>query len=361
MTDYSVEVQKDDLATTRLVPLTDLNSISLGDQQVLLQIDKFALTANNITYGVAGDLIGYWQFFPTQEGWGRIPVWGMATVLHSEAQGIEAGQRFYGYFPMSSYLVVDAGRINQRGFVDVVEHRASLPPVYNQYARVTPDNGYPDGFDNHQMVYRPLFTTSFVIDAFLFDNAFFGAKTVILSSASSKTAFGTACQLKQRDGITVIGLTSPGNKNFVESMGLYDGVIGYGEIDTLNKAEAVVFVDMAGNRTVLEQLHRHYDDNMVYSCGVGITHWEDRDGAAPANLPGAKPTMFFAPSQIQKRTQEWGSETFQGRLAEAWDRFLGDVDKWVTINERTGESGMIGTYQLVLNGASPDQSYVVAP
>lgn len=361
MTDYSVEVQKTDLANTRLVPLVDRSTVSLGDQQVLLQIDKFALTANNITYGVAGDMIGYWQFFPAEEGWGRIPVWGIATVLNSEAEGIEPGQRYYGYFPMSSYLVVDAGRVNARGFVDAVEHRASLPPVYNQYSRVTPENGYPAGFDNHQMIYRPLFTTSFVIDDFLFDNDFFGAKTVILSSASSKTAFGTAYQFKQRDGLNVIGLTSPGNKAFVEAMGLYDSVIGYDEISTLDSSEPVVFVDMAGNRSVLEQLHQHYKDNMACSCGVGITHWEDRDGAAPANLPGAKPTMFFAPSQIQKRTQEWGAEAFQGRLAEAWNRFLGDVDDWVNINERVGEEDMIATYLQVLRGASPDQSYVVAP
>ena len=36
--------------------------------QVLLRIDRFALTANNVTYGVAGDQIGYWQFFPPSGG-----------------------------------------------------------------------------------------------------------------------------------------------------------------------------------------------------------------------------------------------------------------------------------------------------
>jgi len=36
----------------------------LGPEEVLLKIDRFAFTANNVTYGVAGDQIGYWQFFP---------------------------------------------------------------------------------------------------------------------------------------------------------------------------------------------------------------------------------------------------------------------------------------------------------
>ena len=39
------------------------------------------------------------------------------------------------------------------------------------------------------------------------------AAQLLLSSASSKTAYGTAFQLAQREGIEVIGLTSPGNGN----------------------------------------------------------------------------------------------------------------------------------------------------
>ena len=57
---------------------------------------------------------------------------------------------------------------------------------------------------------------------------------------------------------------------------------------------------------------------MVCSCGVGITHWEARDGQPPSILPGAKPKMFFAPDQIQKRNQDWGPQKFQAELSAAW-------------------------------------------
>ena len=42
------------------------------------------------------------------------------------------------------------------------------------------------------MIVRPLFITSFMLADFLQDNAFFGARQVVVSSASSKTAYGTA-------------------------------------------------------------------------------------------------------------------------------------------------------------------------
>jgi hypothetical protein len=71
-----------------------------------------------------------------------------------------------------------------------------------------------------QALLRPLFITSWLIDDFLADNDFFGARVMLLSSASSKTAYGTAFQLAQRDGIEVVGLTSPGNVAFCESPGL---------------------------------------------------------------------------------------------------------------------------------------------
>ena len=43
----------------------------LAADQVLLRVDEFALTANNITYAVAGESMRYWDFFPAEEGWGN--------------------------------------------------------------------------------------------------------------------------------------------------------------------------------------------------------------------------------------------------------------------------------------------------
>ncbi|HEY5646442.1 MAG TPA: DUF2855 family protein, partial [Pseudomonadales bacterium] len=182
-------VRRDDLTIARMADTDDLSPAS---GEVVLRVDRFALTANNITYGVAGDIIGYWNFFPAADGWGRIPVWGVGTVTASAHPQVETGQQFYGYFPMSTELKVMPERVGPRGFTDASPHRSALPVVYNQYSLMTAENGFDPAHVNHAMLYRPLFTTSFVLDDYFADNAFFGASNVILGSASSKTAFGMA-------------------------------------------------------------------------------------------------------------------------------------------------------------------------
>ena len=352
MSAHNFLVERTNLGNTSIEETT---KPEISDGETLIRVDRYALTANNITYGVAGDMIGYWQFFPASGDMGRIPVWGVGTVVESKAADVEPGARYYGYYPMSSYLVIEPKKVNERGLFDGAEHRAALPPTYNQYSLMTPENGYAPAFDNHQMVYRPLFTTGFVLDDFFADNDFFGAKQIILSSASSKTAFSMAYLLKDRD-IKVIGLTSKGNADFVVGMGLYDEVATYDAVSDMDASVTTAYVDMSGNRDVLSQIHNHFNNNLVNSCGVGITHYDARGGQDPKTLPGAAPSMFFAPSQIQKRHAEWGPEKFQAALSSAWDRFMGDVDRWVTIEE----SGDVeATYRTVLEGALPDHAYIV--
>jgi len=55
------EVQKKDLNQSRLVK-TQLADLRNGE--ILVEIERFAFTANNVTYGVVGERIGYWKFFP---------------------------------------------------------------------------------------------------------------------------------------------------------------------------------------------------------------------------------------------------------------------------------------------------------
>ncbi len=357
MSSYSLEVTRSNLEEVRTIDLPEPGVVQLNEGEAIIRVDRFGLTANNITYGVAGDMIGYWQFFPAEGEYGRIPVWGVGTVINAGSTDLNEGDEYYGYYPMSSYLIVKPEHVTARGFTDGAEHRAPLPPTYNQYSLMTEANGFDRNQDAHRMVYYPLFITGFVLDDWMADNDLFGAEKVILSSASSKTSFSLAFLLKQNRETTVVGLTSSGNKAFVEGMGIYDEVVTYDDIEQMGEAK-VAFVDMAGNRQVLERLHHHFGDNVVCSSGVGITHWETRDTQEPATLPGAKPSMFFAPSQIQKRSKEWGPEKLQAEMQKAWTAFLGSVDNWVTINEAAGAEAMAETYKTVLHGAKPDQSYV---
>ena len=356
MSDYCLEVNRNHLNRTRII---DLPIQTTTDDEAVIKIEQFAITANNITYGVAGDIIGYWQFFPTGHEWGRIPVWGKGTVTDPGNTSLAKGDEYYGYFPMATYLVVKPIRIDQRGFTDGAAHRADLPAVYNQYSLMTPSNGFDRRYDKHRMAYFPLFMTGFVLDDFLYDNQFFGAENTLLSSASSKTAISMAFQLKKR-GVCITGLTSIKNQDFVKSLGLYNSVINYDEITTLQTQEKTNFVDMAGNRQVLAKVHHHFQENLALSCGVGITHYESRESVELKSLPGAKPSMFFAPDQIKKRNRDWGSETLQAEIQSAWQAFLGSIDEWIHINESHDRDGLISAYETVLGGAAPDQVHVVS-
>jgi hypothetical protein len=357
------EVKRDRLAQTRVVsePMPEP-----GPGEALLAVDAFALTANNITYGLAGDVIGYWRFFPPQgglaDGWGRIPVWGFGDVVRSNAAGIAEGERCYGYFPMASHLLVKPERVGEHGFSDGAPHRAELPPVYNGYMRTRRDPAYRPDREAMQMLFRPLFLTSFFLDDFLHDNDFFGAGTVVLSSASSKTAFGLAWLLhrQRRDRCRVVGLTSGGHAGFVESLGCYDRVIAYDQIETLPQ-ERSVFVDMAGNVELRARVHHHLADRLAYSCSVGATHWENAQLAGNQPLPGPQPAMFFAPSQIQKRAQEWGQAGMAQRTAAGWEPFVQVAESWIDVRRESGPEAMEVVYQAVLhNRAQPAEGFILS-
>lgn len=356
-------VNKSNLTESRFIPLHLPQELREG--QVLLQVDRFALTSNNVTYASFGSTMQYWNFFPTIDGWGNIPVWGFADVVVSKAEGISAGERFYGYYPMATHLVAHATKVSDSGFVDGAEHRQAMHGVYNHYIRTTNDPGYTKESEDVQALLRPLFITSFMIDDFLDDNHFFGARTVLISSASSKTAYGLAFMLSLRKDKTckVIGLTSQSNLEFVKNMGIYDEVISYEQVPELSAEQAVVYVDMAGNGQLRSQLHHRFGENMKYSCAVGGTHWEELGGATA--LPGARPILFFAPTQIKKRMVDWGANGLHSRLAHAWQQFMQPVSSadqpWMNIIRGQGENDVRRVYENMLNGtARPSEGNVLS-
>ena len=69
----------------------------LAAGQVRVNVDRFALTSNNITYAAFGDAMLYWDFYPSgEDGWGCIPVWGFGDVVQSLHPGVAVGARLYG-------------------------------------------------------------------------------------------------------------------------------------------------------------------------------------------------------------------------------------------------------------------------
>ena len=327
--------------------------------QILLGIDKFALTSNNITYAVFGDAMSYWNFFPGPQGWGRVPVWGFADVLQSRHDGVAEGERVYGYLPMSTHLVVQPDRVADGTFMDGVAHRRPLPTPYQRYQNVSRLPGYDKATEDFHPLLVPLYATSFLIDDFLSDNDLFGARSVILSSASSKTAIGVAFLLKRFRRSEVIGLTSKGNLAFCEKLGCYDRVVTYDQIASLDAKTPSVFVDMAGDGKVLHDVHHHFRDALKYSCIVGAAHWENRE--TQHALPGPKPQFFFAPNQIKKRTQDWGPGGVDQHFAQVWQPFVDFVQPWMKIKHSRGESAVQEIYLRMLEGKVPaDEGHMLS-
>ena len=162
---------------TLLVNKTDFGDVSivnyaegdLADGQIRVDIESFALTANNVTYMVTGDQIGYWSVFDpnaydlTQDKrQGRMPVWGYGRVRESRFPGIEAGAELYGFFPIANSMDMQPGRLSKHGFTDTAAHRSGLHSLYSSYSFTKADQSYSVHADL-QPVLRPLFTTSFLI------------------------------------------------------------------------------------------------------------------------------------------------------------------------------------------------------
>ncbi|MES2950665.1 MAG: DUF2855 family protein [Pseudomonadota bacterium] len=365
-------VRKDQLGTTTW---RSANPNTLADGQVRVGIERFALTSNNITYAAMGDAMQYWQFFPVVDtdsdgvAWGRIPVWGFGTVRESRHPDLPVGERLYGYFPMSNTVDLTPAKVSAGSFFDGAPHRAQLHAVYNQYMRCATDPFYSADSEDVQALLRPLFITSWLIDDFLADNDFFGATAnpaqpalLLLSSASSKTAYGTAFQLAQRTGVQVIGLTSPGNVAFCESLGCYHQVLTYNQLDQIAPDAPSIYVDFAGNAGFRKALHTHCT-GLKYSSSIGATHVENMGGAK--DVPGPKATLFFAPAQIKKRSSEWGAQGLGQRLVQAWQAFAAQVSNparpWLRVEQHTGQAAVQAAYQQVLGGkGDPRQGHMLS-
>jgi NADPH:quinone reductase-like Zn-dependent oxidoreductase len=348
----TLEVRKDKWRETRVVesPLP----ADLGENEVFIRVDKFAITANNISYAGAGDLLGYWGFFPAEEGWGRIPAMGWGDVIASAHPNVQVGERVWGFFPFSTHLKIVAGNDKADQFQDVSAHRAEYAPVYARFDRASANPIYDVAREDQDSLLRGLFMTSWLVEDFMRMNASFGADTCLITSASSKTSIALAYCVKKRGAMTAVGLTSPGNVAFCESLGYYDRVLTYDAVSTLDASQPAVIVDMAGSAAVLSDVHHHYGDNMKHSCQIGATHYEEM--GAVDNLPGATPEFFFAPSHIQTRSADLGASQLMMNMGTEYVEFRAASDRWLTLDHSCGEAAVEQTYQAVLAGKSEAKS-----
>lgn len=327
----------------------------IGAAEVLLQVERYTFSSNNITYGLMGEKARYWQFFPAEEPFGRIPVWGYARVVASNVEALAVGQRFFGYLPMSNYFKVKVDKVAPHGFFDRSEHRKDLHLVYNFYTRSVEELAEKD----YALVIRPTFSTAFLLYHFLKDHHFFKAKQILLTSASSKTALSLAYLLRinqASDEKKITALTSPRNVDFVKSTAYYDQVLAYPDLEREWPKMDTAIVDFAGNAPLMENLHQALGAQWRYTARVGFTNWQ----AERNSVDGPQNKLFFAPDHGQKRYKEWGAEKTTRLINTEMAAFADSVADWMTLEVLEDQESIQNFYQALLEGtADPAKGYLV--
>ena len=352
-----------------LIRRDDLRDVHWAEQplpplaagQARLKVEAFALTANNVTYATFGTAMKYWDFFPAADpAFGRVPVWGFATVEESNVEGIAVGQRVYGYLPISDRFDVQPVHVTKGSFLDGAAHRQGLAPIYNTYIFTAADPSYDAAFEAQQMLFRPLFTTGWMIDDTLMETGDPIPETVVISSASSKTAMALAHCLKQRGTVDTVALTSAGNKAYVESTGLYGRVCAYEDVDRLHARGLTAFVDFLGRPTLTADVHNALKDRLVRSLVIGVTDWEGN--RAPIQLPHPQPEFFFVPTYAATRAKELGPDVLNARLGQSLAGFYRASSALVTPHAAAGHEAIAQAWRETLDAhVSPASGLILSP
>jgi hypothetical protein len=331
-----------------------------ADGEVLLRINRFGFSGNNVTYAMRGKGL-FWKFFPAEAGHIKVPVWGFANVIGSGHPEIGQGERFYGCFPPATHVRLGVTDNNHASFTAAGPDRATIPAIYTLYHRTGMDETYRPEREEQQALLRPVFRTSFLLHDFLAEQRFFGADRIVIGSASSKTALALAFLLSHdpSSNVEVVGLTSNKNRAFLERVGYYDAVLSYGEIPSLGLVQATAYVDMSGDAAIRRDLHCHLGAALLYDSRVGTTHWNNVDDNEL--FEGVSPIPFSVADQMRRRLQDWGAEQLQSRVADAWRSFLVSTDAWLTLSRIEDEEGVSAMFQgMVAGNSDPSVGHVVS-
>ncbi|WP_334021495.1 DUF2855 family protein [Alteromonas sp. S015] len=326
-------------------------------KSIVIKIERFAFTANNLTYYMVGDRLGYWQFFPaintsSNENWGVIPVWGVGQVISSNNDSVEVGRRFLGYFPPAEYLVMANTTMTNNNLIDCSPHRLKLPQGYNVYRPLPAHaadasaevNAKQHEQENFQMLLWPLYATSYCLSEEVDTIPASQREQLLVLSASSKTSLGLAFALKEA-GMKAIGVTSEKRIASLETLGVYSTVISYEQLETLQLKSTVV-VDMSGSAQVNASIKHRLGAHLTRYINVGLTHWQDVK-------PSSDEEFFFAPAHIQRRMSEIGAAEYQKLSSGFVSKAIAWSASWLNVKEREGLSTLQDDFSQHQQGQIP--------
>jgi len=347
-------VNLDDFRQASIRTSFPVDEMQLDNGEVMIAIDRVALTANSVSYALAGrsGLMRFLDVFPAPEGEGRIPCWGYGEVVFSKHPEVNVGDRVYGFFPVSSHIIVSATAVTAAQFTDGQECRKVIAPFYSEYQYTRAQPGYNPELDSLVALFQPLFMTSFLLENYLIDHDFYGADQIVVTSASSKTAMGFGYLLKKNHSrhCTSVGLTSPGNLAFVKSLNCFDQVLSYEEIEQIDANASIALFDVAGNADVQRKVHSRMGEKILYSGGVGKTHWDNQTSQSSNTMPGPAPVFWSGPDQLMKMRSELGEAGFMTTAQISMQDFLATAMTWIKLDVTTGDEDVKNRFISFLDG-----------
>ncbi|KAJ7263140.1 hypothetical protein B0H12DRAFT_1012481 [Mycena haematopus] len=366
----------------------------LPPNSVLVRVDRFGFSANNITYQALGEQahFRYYDFHPAPDTknvspktHGLVPVWGFGTIVASSHPKIVPGERIYGYLAPARYLLVPVSPsdVNKHAFYVPRPH---LPPdrrPYNQIIRCAADPEYtptPLGEDL-TMLYRPLFWTAYWFEDWIFSLGYRGATAFLISSASAKTAFCAAYLVGKRrsrgeSSIKIVGLTSKRNVAFTKGLGLYDAVLEYDTFETALGKEKWVYVDVAGNDAFNKRLFEHFrtqttSGELITPVALGMTtvapasekasslDWSTNTFTASSGAPKLELEQFFMVEWLNVRKHQLSLHEIFRRQKQAWAELMVDCVPWVRLEHVSGGDAVKNAYdKIASSGFSPDVGFI---
>lgn len=368
------------LARTRL-------PLGLPQNHVLIEVERFGFSANNVTYQALGEAphFRYFDFHtapstgvvsPTTHG--LIPVWGFGTIINSTHARIRIGERVYGYLAPTRYLIlpVSPSDVNRYSFFVPRPHLPSDRRPYNQITRCQADPQWDPSplAEDLTMLYRPLFWTAFWCEDWLHAANFRGADSFIISSASAKTAFCLAYLLGKRRraehySFKITGLTSTRNVAFTRGLKLYDEVLEYDGFEASgllhSSSGRYVYVDVAGNDALNSRIQAHFATSQALVAGVqlGLTNLSPSAPSAASikfvtntslsnsvHEPRGEEVhmeQFFMPEWLAARKRQLSVAQITSMQATAWRELMDDGKDWVRIERIFGGEQVQEAYRRV--------------
>lgn len=184
----------------------------------------------------------------------------------------------------------------------------------------------------------------------------------------SVTALGTAFAFKrqQRETPKLIGLKSHKNLPFFHSLGIYDQVLSYDQVDQIETGVNTVNLNFSGDYDIIRRVHRHLEHDLVLSLNIGLAHWENVDSAADLLSPqpgvvGPMPMPFLMFNRIIEVEAKWGGDQLQDRFQQNLEPFLKFVGCHMKLLTGKGDTDVTRLCGKVLNKrVAPDEGVLLS-